>query len=77
MLDSSTLYLILSMAGFIFVAVVVIHQHNCSDLIRRKSNEVENTVQQLNQKIQVLEQEIVNLKIEIEEIDEQIDALQA
>ncbi|MBI9079106.1 MAG: hypothetical protein JEY79_05130 [Pseudodesulfovibrio sp.] len=76
MLDSSTLYLVLIMAGFILVAVIVIHQHNCSDLVRRKSNEVENAVTQLTQKTQALEQAIVTLKTEIEEIDEQTVLLQ-
>jgi septal ring factor EnvC (AmiA/AmiB activator) len=77
MLDSSTLYLVLIMAGFILVAVIVTHQHNCSDLIRRKSYEVENAVTLFTQKTQALEQAIVTFKTEIEEIDEQIDLLQS
>jgi len=76
MVDTSTLYLILAMAGFIIVAVIMIHHHNCADQINRKNNEFEYLSQKLTPRIEMLEQEAVDLKIQIEEIDEQIDALQ-
>jgi len=76
MVDTSTLYLILAMAGFIIVAVLMIHHHNCSDLINRKRNEFKSISQQLTPRIEMLEQEIVDLKIQIDETDEQIDVLQ-
>jgi len=75
MLDSSTLYLILAMAGFVLIAIIVVHHHNCSDLIRRKRTEVKSISKQLGYKIDTLEQEVIDLKIQIEEIDEQIDTL--
>ncbi len=77
MLDSSTLYLIMAMTGFVSVAVVMIHQYNCSEVINRKHNEVENTCQQFAKKIELLEQGIVDLKVQIEELDEKLDTFQA
>ncbi|WP_319543749.1 hypothetical protein [uncultured Pseudodesulfovibrio sp.] len=75
MLDSSTLYLILVMAGFVLIAVIVVHHHNCSDIIRRKRAEVRGVKKQLEYKIDSLEHAIIDLKVQIEEIDEQIDIL--
>lgn len=77
MLDSSTLYLILAMAGFVFVAVVMIHQYNCSEIINRKRNEVESICQQFAKRTEILEQGIVDLKIMIEELDEKLETFQA
>lgn len=76
MLDTSTLYLILAMAGFIFVAVIMVHHHSCAEDIRRKTSEVEDFTVQINKKIDVVEQDIVDLKLRIDELDEEIDELQ-
>jgi len=75
MLDSSTLYLILAMAGFVFVAIVMVHHHNCSDTVRRKRNEVKSVSTQLQMKIDVLEQEVVDIQMRLDEIDEEIEVL--
>lgn len=77
MLDTSTLSLILVMVGFVAVAVVMVHHHNNSDQVRRKKGEVASYSQKLNRKIEVVEREIVDLKLKIEELDEEIDALQS
>ena len=76
MLDSSTLYLILAMVGFVFVAVIMIHQNNCSEIITRRHNAVKSITQQFAEKPNVLEQGIVDLKIQIDEIDEKLDTFQ-
>lgn len=59
------------------VAVAVVHHHNCSDLVRRKRNEVHAVSKQLEKKIEILENEIVDLRLAIEEVDEEINTLRA
>jgi len=54
MLDSDTTYLLLAMAGFVFTAVVLAHKHNCNDTIKRKNNQVQNAINLLGKKIDVL-----------------------
>ena len=76
MLDTSTLSLILVMVGFIAVAVVMVHHHNNTDQVRRKKGEVAAYSKKLNKKIQVVENEIVDLKLKVDELNEEIDALQ-
>jgi peptidoglycan hydrolase CwlO-like protein len=76
MLDSNTTYLLLAMAGFVFAAVVLVHGHNCNDTIKRKSNQVHNITEQLGKKINVLEQEVVDLQTKIGEVDDQINSLE-
>lgn len=76
MLDISTLYLILALSGFVFMAVIMIHQYNCSDSITRKHNAIESIVQQFNRKTEVLKLEVTDLKTKIEEIDEKLDTFQ-
>ncbi len=76
MLDTSTFYLILIMAGFVMLAVLVVHHHNCSDEIRKKKGEVDDYIFRLNKKIDVLEQDIVDIQIKIDAVDAEIDAYQ-
>ncbi|WP_319467285.1 hypothetical protein [uncultured Pseudodesulfovibrio sp.] len=76
MLETSTFYLILIMAGFVMLAMILVHQHNCTDEIRRKTGEVDAYIARLNQKIEVIEQEVVDLQIKIDEVDEEIDTYQ-
>lgn len=77
MLDSSTFYLLLAMGGFVFVAVVMVHHHNCANAIRIKKNEFESISQQLEPRIEAFEEQIIDLQVEIDEIDEEIDSLKA
>lgn len=77
MLDISTLSLILAMAGFVAVAVVTVHHHKNSDQVRRKKNQVAAHSQQLNQKIAIVEKDIVDLKLKLESLDEEIASLQS
>lgn len=77
MLDASTAYLILAMASFVFIAVVIVHHHNCSDAIRKRRNEVMSFTNKVEQKIEAIEQINVDLETQIEELDEQIDTLSA
>lgn len=74
MLDTSTTYLILAMALFICVAVIMVHHHSNSDQIRRKTGEIEDYTARLNQKIEIVERDIVDLKLKIDELDEEIDS---
>lgn len=76
MLELNTLYLLLAMAAFVLVAVVLVHQHNCADTVRRKRNEVQTVTHGLKQKIDVLEQEVVDLQIRVDEIDDQVNTLE-
>ncbi|BCS87455.1 hypothetical protein PSDVSF_06970 [Pseudodesulfovibrio sediminis] len=75
MLDSNTLYLLLAMAGFVCIAIVMVHHHNCSDLIRRKKNEVNSVATQLKYKTEALERECIDIQIQIDAIDDEINAL--
>jgi len=75
MLDTSTLSLILVMIAFVAVAVVMVHHHNNSDQVRRKKGEVAAYSQRLNKKIEVAEKEIVDLKLKLDELEEEIEAL--
>jgi len=71
-MDNSTIYLILALSGFVFIVVLLIHQHNCSDSVRRKQGEVKGITRKLQPRIEILEKEVIDLKMKIEEIDEQI-----
>ncbi|MEZ7198337.1 hypothetical protein [Pseudodesulfovibrio karagichevae] len=76
MLEVSTLYLLLAMFGFVLVGIIVIHHHNCSDLIRRKRNEVRRLTVHLEAKNNVLEEHIADLKAKVGDLDEQIAILE-
>jgi len=64
------------MACFLFVAIAMVHHHTNADLVRRKSNEAEDYIGKLNMKIEVVEQEIIDLKISIDELEEEIATYQ-
>lgn len=76
MLEVSTLYLLLAMFGFVLLGIIVIHHHNCSDLIRRKRNEVRRLTVHLEAKNSVLEEQITDLKAKVDDLDEQIAVLE-
>lgn len=76
MLEISTLYLLLAMFGFVLLGIIVIHHHNCSDLIRRKRNEVRRLTVHLEAKNSVLEEQITDLKAKVDDLDEQIAILE-
>lgn len=76
MLETSTISLLLVMVGFIAVAMVMTHHHSSTDLIRRKKGEVEAFADKLNQKIGIIEQELIDLKLKAEELDEEIETYQ-
>jgi hypothetical protein len=75
MLDASTAYTLLAMALFIFLALIIVHQHNCADQVRRKRGEVESIEGQLGERIRLLEEQVDGLKVKIEEVDEQLVVL--
>lgn len=77
MLDTSTFYLIVAMAGFVLVAVIMIHHHNCSDIMHRKERELVSITNQLSPRIDILEREVIDLKVELDEIQEKIDTFKA
>jgi len=76
MLEVSTVYLLLAMFGFVLLGIIVIHHHNCSDLIRRKRNEVRRLTVNLEAKNTVLEEQIADLKTKASDLDEQIAILE-
>ncbi|MGE4421252.1 MAG: hypothetical protein AB7D39_03065 [Pseudodesulfovibrio sp.] len=76
MLEVSTVYLLMAMFGFVLVGIIVIHHHNCSDLIRRKRNEVRRLTVHLEAKNTVLEEQIEDLKAKVDDLDEQIAILE-
>lgn len=76
MLEVSTLYLLLTMFGFVLLGIVVVHHHNCSDMIRRKRNEVRRLTVHLEAKNSVLDEQIADLKIQVEELDEKLSILE-
>ncbi|MEF2230407.1 MAG: hypothetical protein V3571_05725 [Pseudodesulfovibrio sp.] len=75
-MENSTIYLILALSAFLFVVILMIHQHNCSDQVRRKRGEVDGVIRKLDPRIEILEKEIIDLKVKIEEIEEEIATLQ-
>ncbi|CCH47357.1 hypothetical protein [Pseudodesulfovibrio piezophilus] len=75
MLDTSTFYLILTMAAFLFVATIIIHYHANTDKVRRKKGEVEAYTAKTTQKIAIIEAEIATLKEKKEQLDEEIESL--
>lgn len=75
MLDASTFYLLLAMAGFVLLAVVLVHHHNSSYLIRKKERELTGLTNQLTPRITGLERDLVDLKIELDEVQADIDTL--
>jgi cell division protein FtsB len=76
MLEVSTLYLLLAMFGFVLLGIIVVHHHNCSDLIRHKRNEVRRLTVHLEAKNTVLEEQIADLKTKVGDLDEQIAILE-
>ncbi|QJB57999.1 hypothetical protein [Pseudodesulfovibrio sp. zrk46] len=77
MLDTSTPYLLLAMATFIFVAIALVHHHKNGEIIRRKKGEVEDYVARLSQKIDILEQDIVDLRMKSDDLDDEIETFKA
>lgn len=75
-MDSVTLYLIMALGSFLLIAVIVIHQHNCSQQVRRKKGELESITQKLNPRIEILEKEIVDIKVKTDEVDLEIATYQ-
>ncbi len=74
MLDSNTLYLLLAMVGFVFMAVAMINQHSNNDQVRKKRGQVKAVTHKLDMKIDVLEQEIVHLKVKIDDLEDEINS---
>ncbi|MDC0336235.1 hypothetical protein OAN24_05010 [Pseudodesulfovibrio sp.] len=74
MLDSNTLYLLLAMVGFVFVAIAMINHHSNSDQIRKKRSHVKGFTNKLNQKIDAIEKEIVNLKVKVDDLEDEINS---
>jgi len=75
MLETSTLSLIVIMVGFICFAIVTVHHHKYADIVRRKRGEVDAYAHKMNQKIYIVEKEIVDLKIQIDSLDEEIESM--
>ncbi len=76
MLEASTIYLLLAMFAFVLIAVLVLHQHNSNDAIRRKKNELESLKTHLDPRSDMYEEQITEIKIKIEELEEEIDILE-
>ncbi|MGL1862080.1 MAG: hypothetical protein OCC46_06115 [Pseudodesulfovibrio sp.] len=74
MLDSNTLYLLLAMVGFVFMAVAMINHHSNTEQVRKKRGQVKSVTHKLSMKIDVLEQEIVNLKVKIDDLEDEINS---
>ncbi|WP_419788154.1 hypothetical protein [Pseudodesulfovibrio sp.] len=75
-MDQSSLYLILALTIFVFMAVLLIHHHNCMDQVKRKQGKVDGITNQLTPRIAILEKEIAELKAKNEELDAEISTLQ-
>ncbi|EGB13935.1 hypothetical protein DND132_0720 [Pseudodesulfovibrio mercurii] len=76
MLEVSTLYLLLAMFGFVLLGIIVVHHHNCSDMIRRKRNEVRRLTVHLESKNAVLDEQIADLKTKVDDLTDQISILE-
>lgn len=76
MLDSNTLYLLSAMGVFILFAVLLVHHHNANEAIQRKRLEVEGATRILEQKMEVLELEINDLKEQIDDVDIEIETIE-
>lgn len=76
MLDASTISLILTLTGFVLVAIVVVHHHNCSDEIRRRRLEVKHITHELTSKGNAYERQIQELRRQIEDVELQIQMIQ-
>ncbi|MGE4192413.1 MAG: hypothetical protein AB7E51_03395 [Pseudodesulfovibrio sp.] len=76
MLEVSTLYLLLAMLGFVLLAIIVVHHHNCSDQIRHKRNEVRSLANRLAAKNAVYEEQVTELKAQLEKLVDEIDILE-
>lgn len=74
MLDSNTLYLLLAMAAFVFIAIAMVNHHSNTDQIRKKRAQVQAFTNKLNQKIDAIEQEIVNLKVQVDDLEDEINS---
>lgn len=75
MIDAGTTSILLVMAGFILVALIMVHQHHCADTVRRKRGEVEAAERHFTTRIQALEQQIGELSDRITLVDDQLAAL--
>ena len=74
MIDTNTLNLIFAMAVFIVVTGLSVHRHNAKAQVQKKRGEVEDFVRRLSKKIEILDTEIVELKLRIDELDEEIES---
>lgn len=75
-MDDITIYLIMSLGGFLLIAVALIHHHNCTEQIQRKKGEIESVKQKLQPRIDILEQEVLDIKVKIDDLDVDIATYQ-
>ncbi len=76
MLDANTLYLLLAMVVFVFVAVAMVNQHSNNDMVQKKRGQVQAYTNKLNLKIDAAEQEIVTLKVMVDDLEDEINSYQ-
>lgn len=74
MLDGNTLYLLLAMIIFVFIAIAMVNQHSNNDMIQKKRAQVKGFTNKLNMKIDVIEQEIINLKVKVDGLEDEINS---
>lgn len=74
MLDANTLYLLLAMVVFVFIAIAMVNQHSNHDMIQKKRAQVQGFTNKLNMKIDAIEQEIVNLKVKVDDLEDEINS---
>lgn len=76
MLDIDTFSLIFILGSLIILSTVGLHYANCSKEISKKRREFENLSYLLEKKILNIEQEVVDIRMQIDTVNEQIEALQ-
>lgn len=75
MLDASTIYLLLAMFSFVFVAIAMVNQHGNNDMIRKKRAIVKGFTDKTKMKIDNIEKEIIDLKIKIDDLEDEINSV--
>lgn len=74
MLDANTLYLLLAMVVFVFVAIAMVNQHSNNEMVQKKRAQVKAFTHKLNMKIDAIEQEIINLKVKVDDLEDEINS---
>ena len=74
-MDTSTIYLLLGLAGFVLTTLVLVHHHNCAEQVTKTKIAARDLSAELKKRTYQLEVQCKKLQLQINAIDEQLEAI--